>query len=308
MEKEKLVILGSGPAGLTAAIYAARADLKPLVLEGMAPGGQLMGTTEVENFPGFSKGITGPELIHEMRKQAKKFGARTSFKNVDKVDFSDPENLKLFVGSDVIEAESVILATGASARWLKLGQGEEKYWGKGYTACATCDGAFFREKNVAVVGGGDVACEEAMFLTKFAKKVYLIHRRKELRASLPMQKRVLENPNIEMIWNQNVTELRGEPLLTSVELTETDSGEKSELELNGLFMAIGHTPNTKFLDNSIETEKGYIKVTHHTKTNIKSVFVAGDVADYRYQQAVTAAGSGCMAALDVETYLAEKES
>ncbi len=308
MEKQKCIILGSGPAGLTAAIYAARADLKPLVFEGSAPGGQLMGTTEVENFPGFSKGIMGPQLIHEMREQAKRFGAETLMKNIDKVDFSDPESLKLWVGKECFETDTVILATGASARWLNLGQGEEKYWGKGYTACATCDAAFFREKTVAVVGGGDSACEEAMFLTKFAKKVYLIHRRDELRASKPMQKRVLEHEKIEVIWNQNVTELRGEPVLKSVELTETNTDQTSALEIDGLFMGIGHDPNTKFLEGQINlTPQGYIDVTNHTRTNIESVFVAGDVADHHYQQAITAAGAGCMAAIDVERFLAEKE-
>ncbi len=306
MKKEKCIILGSGPSGLTAAIYTARANLSPLVFEGTAPGGQLMGTTDVENFPGFPEGIVGPQLINNMREQAKKFGARTEFKNIDRVDFSDEKNLKLYVGDEKFVTESVIIATGASARWLNLEKGEEKYWGKGYTACATCDAAFFREKTVAVVGGGDSACEEAMFLTKFASKVYLLHRRDALRASEPMIARVKENEKIEIIWNTSVSDLRGEPILSSVELTDTQTEEKSELEINGLFMAIGHTPNTKFLEGQIDLGKGgYIDVTNHTKTNIPSVFVSGDVADYRYQQAITAAGAGCMAAIDVETFLAE---
>lgn len=305
--KEKCIILGSGPSGLTAAIYAARAEINPLVFEGSAPGGQLMGTTDVENFPGFQDGIMGPVLVGNMRAQAQKFGARTEFKNIDRVDFSDPKNLKLYIGDEEFEAETVIIATGAAARWLNLGKGEEKYWGKGYTACATCDAAFFREKTVAVVGGGDSACEEAIFLTRFASKVYLFHRRDELRASKPMAKRVLEHEKIEVIWNTSVTELRGENLLSGVELTDTENGEKSELKIDGLFMAIGHTPNTKFLDGSIDTDKkGYIDVRNHTRTNIPSVFVAGDVADHRYQQAITAAGAGCMAAMDVESFLAEQ--
>ncbi|NCP67693.1 thioredoxin-disulfide reductase [bacterium] len=307
MNTEKLVILGSGPAGLTAAIYAARADLAPLVLEGPHPGGQLMTTTDVENFPGFPEGIMGPQLIDNMRKQAERFGARCQMKAVTKVNFSDPKCLKLDLDGTEITADSVIIATGSSARWLNLGRGEEKYWGKGYTACATCDGAFFRGKTVAIVGGGDSACEEATFLTKFADKVYLVHRRKELRASKPMQKRVFENKKIEMIWNQNVTELRGEPTLKSVELTDTDTGAKSELEIDGLFMGIGHDPATKFLDDSIELENGYIKVTNQTGTSVPSVFVGGDVADWHYQQAITAAGFGCKAALDAEAYLTSLE-
>lgn len=307
MNKEKLVILGSGPAGLTAAIYAARADLKPLVLEGPHPGGQLMTTTDVENFPGFPDGIMGPQLIDNMRKQAQKFGAKCEMKAVSKVDFSDPKSLKMTVNGEEITADSVIVATGSVARWLNLGKGEEKYWGKGYTACATCDGAFFRGKTVAIVGGGDSACEEATFLTKFADKVYLVHRRKELRASKPMQQRVFDNDKIEVIWNQNVTELRGDPLLESVELTDTDTGEKSELKINGLFMGIGHDPSTKFLDDSLELTNGYIKVENHTNTSVPSVFVGGDVADWHYQQAISAAGWGCMAALDAEAYLTSLE-
>lgn len=303
MTHHKLVIIGSGPAGLTAAIYAARADLAPLVLEGPHPGGQLMTTTDVENFPGFPEGIMGPQLIDNMRAQAQRFGAQCEMKAVDAVDFSDPKNLKLTINGEEVSAESVIIATGSNARWLNLGQGEEKYWGKGYTACATCDGAFFRGKTVAIVGGGDSACEEATFLTKFADKVYLIHRRDELRASKPMQRRVFDNKKIEIIWNQNVTELRGEPVLQSVELTQTNTGETSELAIDGLFMAIGHDPATKFLDDSIELENYYIKVKNHTHTSVPSVFVAGDVADHHYQQAITAAGWGCMAALDAEAYL-----
>lgn len=307
MQHEKLVIIGSGPAGLTAAIYAARADLNPLVLEGKQPGGQLMGTTEIENWPGATEGMTGPILMNMLREQAKKFGSRTEFKYVEKVDFSNPDELHLWIGEEEITADSVIIATGASARWLDLGKGEEKYWGKGYSACATCDGAFFRGKTVAVVGGGDSACEEAMFLTKFATKVYQLVRRDEMRASKPMQKRVLENPNIEVIWNTAPSALKGENKLEAVELTDTQTKEVRALEVDGLFVAIGHTPNTGFLEDNIELDRGFIKPINHTNTSVPSVFVAGDVADPHYQQAVVAAGSGSKAALDVESYLAGKE-
>ncbi len=300
----QLLILGSGPAGLTAAIYAARAELAPIVFEGTHPGGQLMETSDVENFPGFPDGILGPVLIQNMKNQATKFGTQLIQKNIDKVDFSDPKNLKLWAGDEMYETQSVIIATGSKARWLNLGKGEEKFWGKGYTACATCDGAFFRNKVVGVVGGGDSACEEAMFLTKFASKVYLIHRRDELRASKPMQKRVFANEKIEILWNKGVTDLKGDNVLASVELTDTQTKDTSDLELNGLFMAIGHDPNTKFLDGVIALdEKGYIQVEGNTKTSLPSVFVAGDCQDWHYQQAITAAGLGCMAALDAEHYL-----
>jgi len=304
MTKEKLIILGSGPAGFTASIYAARAELAPLVFEGSEPGGQLIGTTEVENFPGFPKGITGPQLMNDMREQAKRFGAKTIFKSIDKVDFSNVKNLKLYSGTEEYSAKCVIIATGASARWLPLEKGE-KYKGKGYSACATCDGAFFREKTVAVVGGGDSAIEEADFLTRFTTKVYLIHRRDEFRASKAMQARMETNEKIEPLYNKTISDMRGENLLESVELTDTVTNKKSELELNGLFVAIGHTPNTKFLDRAIDLdERGFIQIQNHTHTNIPSVFVAGDVADPHYQQAITAAGGGCMAALDAEKYLA----
>jgi thioredoxin reductase (NADPH) len=307
MQHEKLVIIGSGPAGFTAAIYAARADLSPLVLEGKQPGGQLMGTTEIENWPSATEGLTGPILMNNLREQAKKFGARTEFKYVEKVDFSNPGKLHLWIGEDEITADAVIIATGASARWLNLNKGEERYWGKGYSACATCDGAFFRGKIVAVVGGGDSACEEAMFLTKFAEKVYQLVRRDEMRASKPMQQRVFDNPNIEVIWNTAPSDLKGENKLEFAELTDTQTGEKKDLAIDGLFVAIGHTPNTKFLGDQVELDRGFVKVSNHTKTNVKSVFVAGDVADPHYQQAIIAAGSGSKAALDAEAYLAEKE-
>lgn len=263
-----------------------------------------MGTTEIENFPGFPKGIMGPQLMQDMRSQAKKFGAETVMKKITKVDFSDPLNLKLWADSDEFSASSVIMATGASARWLNLGKDEKKYWGKGYTACATCDGAFFRNKTVAVVGGGDSACEEAHFLTRFAEKVYMIVRRDEFRASKPMQKRVLEHEKIEVLWNKSVVDLKGEPVLKAVDLVDNVNKEISELPLDGLFMAIGHKPNTDVFADYVDLEDNkYFKVADNTRTKIPSVFVAGDCSDWRYRQAITAAGYGCMAALDVEKYL-----
>ncbi len=310
MEKQKCIIIGSGPAGLTAAIYAARAEMSPLVFEGLEPGGQLMGTTVVENWPANMADKTGPMLMNEMREQAQKFGAKTEFKKIDNVDFSDSENLKLFVSDEVYTSETVIIATGASARWLNLGKGEENFHGKGYSACATCDGAFFRDKVVCIVGGGDSACEEAMFLTKFASKVYQIYRgpREKMRASAPMQERVFANEKIEFIGNANVTNFFGETKLEEVELTDSVTKEISKLKVDGCFVAIGHTPNTKFLNGILETdEKGFLKVKNFTRTSVPSVFVAGDVSDPRYQQAVTAAGVGCMAALDAEKFLMEKE-
>ena len=311
MQKEKLIIIGSGPAGLTAGIYTARAELKPLIFEGEHPGGQLMGTTEIENFPGVPEGTMGPGLMNRMREQSKSFGARTEFKKIDKVDFSDPDNLKLWSGETEYSAESVIVATGASARWLKLGKGEEeKYWGKGYTACATCDGAFFRDKVVAVVGGGDSACEEAMFLTRFANKVYQIYRgsQEKMRASKPMQQRVFENEKIEMIFNETVTDLRGDGKLESVELTNSDTKETSELKIDGLFMAIGHNPNTDIFEGQLDLhDNKYLKVEENTKSKVPSVFIAGDCSDWKYRQAITAAGTGCMSALDCIKHLEKLE-
>ena len=313
MNQHELIIIGSGPAGLTAAIYAARADLAPVVFEGSNPGGQLMGTSGVENFPGFPDGIMGPKLMMNMREQAQNFGATTITKMIRKVDFSDPKNLKVWAGEEEFAAKTVIIATGASARWLdfmgdkdKKISHEKKYWGKGYTACATCDGAFFRNKVVCVAGGGDSACEEAHFLTKFASKVYIIHRRDELRASKPMQKRVLEHEKIEILWNQNISAIYGEKIVEGIELTHSITGEVTKQDLSAVFVAIGHIPNTKFLGEDLELlPNRFIKVTNHTKTNIESVFVGGDVSDHHYQQAITAAGSGCMAAMDAESYLSQ---
>ncbi|MCB9809594.1 thioredoxin-disulfide reductase [Candidatus Peribacteria bacterium] len=306
MTHHQLIIVGSGPAGLTAAIYAARAELSPLVLEGMSPGGQLMTTTEVENFPGFAEGIQGPQLIAQMRQQAQRFGADTRMETVENVDFSDPLRLQLTTNAGVYTADSVILSTGARARWLGL-PGEEAYWGKGYTACATCDGAFFRDKVVGVVGGGDSACEEAHFLTRFASQVHLFVRGEAFRASKPMQQRVLESEKITVHFNTQVTQLLGQPVLSGVELTDSLTQDTRVMDLQGLFCAIGHAPNTSVFGDFITLEDNkYFRVVDNTRSNIPSVFIAGDCGDWRYRQAITAAGYGCMAALDAEKYLTHR--
>lgn len=305
----ELIIIGSGPAGLTAAIYAARANLNPLLIGGYKTGGQLMDTTDVENYPGFEDGVMGPDLMMKMRKQAEKFGTKIIDKDVTKVDFSNSNAKKVFVENEAYEGKTVIIATGASSRWLNI-PSEEKYKGKGVSTCATCDGAFFRGKTVAVIGGGDSAMEEATFLTRLVEKVYLIHRRDEFRASKIMQEKAKSNPKIEIIWNSVVSEIKGENKVQSVTLTNTVDNSTSELNLEGIFIAIGHDPNTKFLAGSLELdEKGYIltKNGNQTETSVPGVFVAGDVFDFRYRQAVTAAGSGCKAALDAEKYLTETE-
>jgi thioredoxin reductase (NADPH) len=302
---ENVIIIGSGPAGLTAAIYAARANLNPLVIAGYQSGGQLMLTTEVENFPGFVEGIMGPELMMNMRSQAERFGARFVDKDVTGVDFSDTHHKKIIAGDETFEAKTVIIATGASARWLDV-PGETDFRGRGVSTCATCDGAFFRNKVIAVVGGGDSAMEEANFLTRFASKLYLIHRRNEFRASKIMQDRVMNNPKIEVVYNSVVAEVQGEQSVKNVKLENTETHEISDLAIDGLFIAIGHDPNTKFLAGQIELdEKGYVvtKGEFGTQTSVDGVFVAGDVFDVRYRQAITAAGSGCKAALDAEKYL-----
>lgn len=300
-----VIIVGSGPAGLTAAIYTARANINPLVFAGLEFGGQLMTTTDVENFPGFPEGIVGPELMQNMVKQAERFGATLKHQNVSKVDFSG-DTKKVWVGDDEYEAKSVILATGASPRKLGL-ESEEAFWGKGVSSCATCDGAFYKDKVVAVIGGGDSAMEEATFLTRFASKVYVIHRRDEFRASKIMQERVLENEKIEVLWNSEVLEVLGDDVVTGVKLKNTESGEESEIKTDGFFLAIGHIPNTKFLGDAVELDdQGYIVVKDKTHTSVDGVFVGGDVNDHRYRQAITAAGMGCMAALDLEKWLEER--
>jgi thioredoxin reductase (NADPH) len=317
---EKLVIIGSGPAGWTAAIYAARANLEPVVYVGVPkqnpapvlPGGQLMLTTEVENYPGFPDGVTGPDMMELFQKQAERFGTRVVEEDIESCDFSGPPHTLRTSGGAEIRAHAVIIATGATANWLGLdNELRLAQSGGGVSACAVCDGALpiFRDQPLGVVGGGDTAMEEASYLTKFASKVYIIHRRDELRASKTMQERVLNADNAEVLWNKVVTDVLGEKTITAVTLEDTRTGESSELELKGLFIAIGHTPATKFLEGSnIEmNDKGYIELRNgpSSLTNIEGVFAAGDVADAVYRQAVTAAGMGCRAALDAERWLGE---
>lgn len=301
---ENLIIVGSGPAGLTSAIYSARARLEPLMIEGYEAGGQLMLTTEVENYPGFEKGITGPGLIEIMRKQAERFGTRFLTKNVSKVDFS-ARPFKVWVGKDVHLARTVIISTGASAKYLGL-PSEKNYMNRGVSACATCDGAFFKDVEVAVVGGGDTAMEESLFLTRFASKVYLIHRREDFRASKIMVERVRKNEKIQILTHREVAEVLGdEKGMTGLVLRHTQTGATEQKKLSGLFLAIGHKPNTDVFKEFIHTnETGYIKTKPgSTYTNIDGVFAAGDVQDHVYRQAITAAGSGCMAAIDAERWL-----
>jgi thioredoxin reductase (NADPH) len=302
-----VIIIGSGPAGYTAALYAARADLKPVIFAGLQPGGQLMITTDVENYPGFPDGVMGPDMMDLFRKQAERFGTEIRYENVTKVDFSQ-QPFKIWVDDTEHQAKTVIVSTGASAKWLGL-ESEVTFGGHGVSACATCDGFFFRGKVVAVVGGGDTAMEEAHYLTKHASKVYVIHRRDEFRASKIMQDRVLANPKIEVIWNTGIEEITGqhEPFkkVTGVRLKNTVSGEVSNLELDGVFIAIGHKPNSDLFTGVLDMDDvGYLNVQAGTSnTNVPGVFAAGDVADSVYRQAVTAAGTGCMAAIDAERWL-----
>ena len=301
-----LIILGSGPAGLTAAIYAARAGLKPLVVAGPQPGGQLVITTEVENYPGFPDGILGPELMEKFKAQAIRFGAEVVSGDVASIDFKSSP-FKVQVGNDEYTSRSVIIATGASSIWLELPR-EQELVGHGVSSCATCDGFFFKGKDVLVVGGGDSAMEEALFLTKFANSVTVVHRRGELRASKIMQDRAKANPKISFLFNHAVDQLLGDDKLSGVKLKNVTTDELSERKIDGLFVAIGHRPNTEIFAGQIELDqKGYIVVQDHTKTNIEGVFVAGDVHDYHYRQAVTAAGFGCVAAMDAEKWLGSQE-
>ncbi|MXX64499.1 MAG: thioredoxin-disulfide reductase [Acidimicrobiia bacterium] len=304
---ENVIIIGSGPAGLTAALYAARADLSPLIFEGINAGGQLMITTDVENYPGFPDGIMGPEVMERFRKQAARFGARLVASDVTSVDFSS-RPFRVEVGSDHHLARTVIIATGATARFLGI-PGEEELIGRGVSACATCDGFFFRNKSLVVVGGGDSAMEEALFLTKFATKVTIVHRRDKFRASRIMAARALSNEKIEVLWNTTVEEVLGQSRVTGVVLRDVHNCTTRRFATDGLFIAIGHTPNTELFDGQIDLdESGYIRLPGPgTMTNIEGVFASGDVADRIYRQAVTAAGTGCAAAIDAERWLEGQE-
>jgi thioredoxin reductase (NADPH) len=305
MADQQVVIIGSGPAGLTAALYTARANLRPLLIEGLEAGGQLMLTTMVENWPGFRDGIMGPDLMIEMREQALRFGTEMLTGNVTSVDLKRrPFTITLDEGR-TITTESLIIATGASARWLDIGS-DRKLSGHGVSTCATCDGYFFKGKPIAVVGGGDSAMEEAIYLTKFATKVTVVHRRDALRASKIMQDKAFANPKIEFIWDSEIDEVRDvdKGVVTSVMVRNLKTGKRHELPLDGVFIAIGHTPNTWLFRGQIELDaNGYIVTKHGTRTSVPGVFAAGDVQDHIYRQAVTAAGSGCMAAIDAEHYL-----
>jgi thioredoxin reductase (NADPH) len=301
---EDVIIIGSGPAGLTAALYAARAELKPLVFEGSQAGGQLMITSDVENYPGFPDGVLGPELMEKFRKQAERFGARLLTTDVDRVDLSSPP-FRVWVGADEYRARTLIIATGASAKWLGV-PGENALTGRGVSACATCDGFFFRGKQLIVVGGGDSAMEEALFLTKFATRVTVVHRRDRFRASAIMARRVLDHPKISVRWNTIVTSINGTEGVSSVTLQDTVSGATEEMPVDGVFVAIGHQPNTDLFEDQLELDaKGYIVLdgSGTTATSVPGVFAAGDVADARYRQAVSAAGTGCMAAIDAGHFL-----
>ncbi len=302
-----VVIIGSGPAGLTAAIYTARAGLQPLVLEGVHPGGQLTQTTEIENFPGFPEGVQGPELMDKMREQAQRFGAETVFATASKVDFSRRPFRVQVDEAEWVEAATVILATGASAQYLGL-PSEQRLIGHGVSACATCDGFFFKGKEIAVVGGGDTALEEATFLTRFASKVTVIHRRDRLRGSKAMQERAFENPKIAFRWNAVVEEVLTQTghEVVGLRLRDTKTGEASDLPVQGLFLGIGHKPNTGVFQGHVELDsQGYILTKRHTETSVPGVFACGDAVDTRYRQAITAAGTGCAAAIDCEKFLEE---
>ena len=297
-----VVIIGSGPAGLTAAVYTARANLAPLMIEGVEAGGQLMLTTEVENYPGFIDGIMGPELMERMRKQAARFGTEIVTDNVTDVDFSaSPYTVR--TGDQEYKARSVIISTGASARMLGI-PGEKELLGHGVSTCATCDGFFFRDEQLLIVGGGDSAMEEAIFLTKFASKVTVVHRRDSLRASKIMQDRARENPKIDFLWDSVISEVVGNGKVAGARIKNVKTGDETEVPAGGIFVAIGHTPNTKLFEGKLELSGGYI-VTRgdDTQTSVPGVFAAGDVVDFRYRQAITAAGMGCMAAIDAERYL-----
>jgi thioredoxin reductase (NADPH) len=306
-EHRKLIIVGSGPSGLTAAVYAARALLEPIVIEGIEAGGQLMLTTDVENYPGFPEGILGPDLMAKLRAQAERFGAHFVTADADRVDLS-ASPFGVWVGETEYRADALVLSTGASARMLGL-ESEQRLLAHGVSTCATCDGFFFRDKAIGVVGGGDTAVEEALFLTKFASTVTMIHRRDELRASKIMQDRAFANDKIEYRWNAEVDEVLGGDRVEGVTLRDTDGGASSRLDLEGLFVAIGHTPNTQLYEGQLELdENGYVITDgDSTRTSVEGVFAAGDVQDHVFRQAITAAGTGCMAAIEAERWLAAQE-
>ncbi|MBB3839051.1 MULTISPECIES: thioredoxin-disulfide reductase [Runella] len=307
-EKVSCLIIGSGPAGYTAAIYASRAGLSPVLYTGGQPGGQLTITTEVENYPGYPEGVQGPQMMIDFENQARRFGADIRYGLATKVDFSDPTLHKVWIDdTTLIESPAVIIATGASAKWLGL-ESEQRLNGYGVSACAVCDGFFFRNQEVAIVGGGDTACEEASYLAKLCKKVYMIVRRDELRASQVMQNRVKSTPNIEILWNSETEEVLGDQGVTGVRLKNIQTEESYTIDVTGFFVAIGHQPNTEIFKEYIDMDNaGYIQtIKGSAKTNVEGVFACGDAQDNIYRQAITAAGSGCMAALDAERYLTEK--
>lgn len=308
IEKVKVLIIGSGPAGYTAAIYASRAGLSPVLYTGGQPGGQLTITTDVENYPGYPDGIMGPEMMEDFKKQAERFGTQVRYGMVTKVDLTGNPH-KVIVDDQIeIHADTVIISTGASAKWLGI-ESEERLNGKGVSACAVCDGFFFRGQDVAIVGAGDTACEEASYLANICSKVYMLVRRDEMRASQIMQKRVMNNPKIEILWNTETDEILGENEVEGMRVLNNKTGEKREYKISGFFVAIGHQPNTDIFNNIIDMdENGYIKtIPGSTRTNVEGVFACGDAQDHIYRQAVTAAGTGCMAALDAERYLAARE-
>lgn len=307
-EKVNCLIIGSGPAGYTAAIYAARADLKPVLYQGLQPGGQLTITTEVENFPGYPEGISGPAMMEDLKKQAERFGTDARWGIITSVDFSQRPFKVIADEKKEILANTVIIATGASARWLGL-ESEKRFNGFGVSACAVCDGFFYRGQDVAIVGGGDTAAEEASYLAKLCKKVYLIHRREELRASKAMQARLFKTPNVEFVWNHVPKEIVGDKTVNGVIVENVHTGETKTLDIQGFFVAIGHTPNSEVFKGQLDMdENGYILTKPGTtQTSVEGVFAAGDIQDHVYRQAITAAGSGCMAALEAERWLAAQE-
>jgi thioredoxin reductase (NADPH) len=301
-DPRRVVIIGSGPAGLTAAVYAGRADLRPVMIEGVEAGGQLMLTTDVENYPGFIDGIMGPELMERMRKQAGRFGTEFVTDNVTAVDFGKTP-FEISTSDQTFAAHSVIISTGASAKMLDV-PGERELLGHGVSTCATCDGFFFRDKELLIVGGGDSAMEEATFLTKFASKVTVVHRRDSLRASKIMQQRAFDNRKIEFVWDSVISEIFGNGKVAGARVKNLKTGEEQELPADGVFVAIGHTPNTSLFEGQLDLSGGYIVTPgDNTQTSVPGVFAAGDVVDFRYRQAITAAGMGCMAAIDAERYL-----